>query len=114
MGKRWRFHPHDAQRISHLEKAAGIPPVVAQLLICRGVVDPQRARDFLEANLNRSVSRAELCAASGAKLRTLHHSFEHKYGVSPIAYHRYRRLSQAREQLKRADPARCTVAQAAP
>ena len=51
MGKRWRFHPHDAQRISHLEKAAGIPPVVAQLLICRGVVDQQRARDFLEAKL---------------------------------------------------------------
>ena len=52
MGKRWRIHPHDAGRIALLERSVSIPPVVAQLLICRGVDDPDSARGFLEAKLN--------------------------------------------------------------
>lgn len=51
MGKRWRIHPHDAQRISQLERSAAIPAVVAQLLICRGINEPSAARDFLDAKL---------------------------------------------------------------
>ena len=58
-------------------------------------------------------TRAELCAASGVKLRTLHHSFEQVYGVPPIAYHRFRRLKLAHDQLERGDPAVLTVAQIA-
>lgn len=73
----------------------------------------RRARDYIEANLTRNLSRAELCEASGAKLRTLHYSFEQEYGVSPIAYHRYRRLKQARDQLKHGHPTVLTVTEAA-
>jgi single-stranded-DNA-specific exonuclease len=51
MGKRWRIHPHEAERIAFLERVAGVSPVVAQLLLCRGVTDPQQARMFLEAKL---------------------------------------------------------------
>jgi len=51
MGKRWNIHPHDSERIAQLERSAGIPAVVAQLLICRGVCDPQQARQFLDAKL---------------------------------------------------------------
>ena len=51
MGKRWRIHPHDSDRITRLERSAGVPAVVAQLLICRGVYDPRHARTFLEAKL---------------------------------------------------------------
>ena len=51
MGKRWRIHPHEAERIAFLERAAGVSPVVAQLLLCRGVSDPQQARMFLDAKL---------------------------------------------------------------
>ena len=40
MAKRWRIHPHDPDRIAALRRAAGIPAVVAQLLICRGITDP--------------------------------------------------------------------------
>jgi single-stranded-DNA-specific exonuclease len=49
--KRWRFQPHDADRIAHLERAAGVSPIVAQLLISRGVYDPDQARTFLDAKL---------------------------------------------------------------
>src|SRR4029077_15469925 len=49
--KRWRFHPHDAQRIARLEQAAGISPIVAQLLVARGVYDADAARTFLDVKL---------------------------------------------------------------
>jgi single-stranded-DNA-specific exonuclease len=49
--KRWRFQPHDADRIARLEQAAGVPPIVAQLLIGRGVYEADAARTFLDAKL---------------------------------------------------------------
>jgi single-stranded-DNA-specific exonuclease len=49
--KRWRFQPHDADRIARLEQAAGISPIVAQLLISRGVYEPESVRLFLDAKL---------------------------------------------------------------
>lgn len=51
MHKRWRIRNHDPQRIDALQRAAGIPAVVAQLLVARNIVDPQAARMFLEARL---------------------------------------------------------------
>ena len=52
MSKRWRIHPHDPARIAALQHAAGIPAVVAELLVCRGVTDPAAARDFLDPKLS--------------------------------------------------------------
>ena len=52
MGKRWRIHPHDADKIAFLERSAGVSPVVAQLLICRGVSAPSDVRSFLDAKLS--------------------------------------------------------------
>src|SRR5207244_7816818 len=49
--KRWRFQPHDAERIARLEQAAGVSPIVAQLLISRGVYEAEAARTFLDAKL---------------------------------------------------------------
>ena len=51
MPKIWRIHPHDPARIADLERAAGVPPVVAQLLVARGICDPATVRDFLECKL---------------------------------------------------------------
>ncbi len=51
MGKNWRIFPHDADRITQLERTAEIPAVVAQLLVCRGILDPRDARVFLDAKL---------------------------------------------------------------
>jgi len=52
MSKRWRIHPHDPARIAALQHAAGIPAVVAELLVCRGVTDPLAVRDFLDPKLS--------------------------------------------------------------
>jgi len=52
MSKRWRIHPHDPARIEALRYAAGIPAVVAELLVCRGVADPAAARTFLDPKLS--------------------------------------------------------------
>ncbi len=52
MTKRWHFQPHDASEVQHLQRAGGIAPVVAQLLVSRGVTDPKVANQFLEAKLS--------------------------------------------------------------
>ncbi|MEQ8791322.1 MAG: single-stranded-DNA-specific exonuclease RecJ [Pirellulaceae bacterium] len=51
MGKRWRVRPHDADRVAYFERSAGVAPLVAHLLLSRGVVDPSAAKTFLEAKL---------------------------------------------------------------
>jgi single-stranded-DNA-specific exonuclease len=50
--KRWRFRPHDAARIAFLERSAAVSPVVAQLLLGRGIADPAQARVFIESKLS--------------------------------------------------------------
>jgi len=52
MAKRWRIHPHDPARIAQLERTAGVPAVVAQLLACRGLDQPVAIREFLECKLS--------------------------------------------------------------
>jgi single-stranded-DNA-specific exonuclease len=51
MPKAWRIAPHDPSRIAALERAAGVPAVVAQLLLARGIDDPADAKLFLEPKL---------------------------------------------------------------
>ena len=51
MHKSWRFSAHDAERIARLERQAGVPPIVAQLLLCRGIYEPDLVRSFLEPKL---------------------------------------------------------------
>lgn len=51
MRKHWRFLPHDTGRVESLMRSAGLPPVVAQLLVSRGVYRPDDARLFLDAKL---------------------------------------------------------------
>ncbi len=69
MEKQWRFHPHEPERISHLEKSAGVPPIVAQLLLCRGVYDPAAARAFLDCKLSGLRDPEELPGALEAAQR---------------------------------------------
>ncbi|MDX1965022.1 MAG: single-stranded-DNA-specific exonuclease RecJ [Pirellulales bacterium] len=60
MPKIWRKFPHDAARIRDLEQSARIPAVVAQLLICRGIIDPRQVREFLDPKLTQLRDPAEL------------------------------------------------------
>jgi single-stranded-DNA-specific exonuclease len=66
MAKQWRIAPHDPARIAALERAASLPAVVAQLLICRGIHDAQLAHDFLDARLSTLRDPAELPGADQA------------------------------------------------
>ena len=52
MGKRWRIRPHDVGLIAQMERSTGVPPVVAQLLVCRGILNPDDVRVFLDPKLN--------------------------------------------------------------
>ena len=66
MRKHWRFAAHDADRIARLERAASVPPIVAQLLLSRGVYEPDHVRSFLDCKLTGLRDPDELpgCAAA--------------------------------------------------
>lgn len=51
MPKHWRIAPHDPARIAELQSAAGVPPVLAQLLVARGIDDPGEVQAFLDPKL---------------------------------------------------------------
>ena len=50
--KTWRLLPHDRAAVERLAAALGLGPVVAQLLLNRGLGDPDQARRFLDPSLN--------------------------------------------------------------
>jgi len=52
MPKRWRIRAYDPDRLVWLERAVGIPPLIAQLLWVRGIREPGSARRFLEPKLS--------------------------------------------------------------
>lgn len=66
MAKRWRIHAHDSGRIADLGGALGVPPVVAQLLLCRGISDCATARRFLNVKLADLREPATLPGAADA------------------------------------------------
>jgi len=49
--KTWRLLPHDGAAVEHLSSALQLGPIVAQLLLNRGLNDPAQARRFLDAPL---------------------------------------------------------------
>ena len=50
--KTWRLLPHDPDAVGRLARQLGVPGVVAQLLLNRGLCEPEDARRFLDAPLN--------------------------------------------------------------
>ncbi len=51
MSTRWRLRPHEPERIQALSREAGVPPLIAQLLLNRGIDDPAKAAYFLDCKL---------------------------------------------------------------
>jgi single-stranded-DNA-specific exonuclease len=51
MTTRWRLRAHEPARIEALGREANVPPLVAQMLLNRGIDDPAVAACFLEAKL---------------------------------------------------------------
>jgi AraC family transcriptional regulator of adaptative response/methylated-DNA-[protein]-cysteine methyltransferase len=63
----------------------------------------ERARAFLEANLDRSVSLAELAEHVGLSASHLQRSFTRALGVSPAEYQRAQRVGQLKTRLRAGD-----------
>jgi single-stranded-DNA-specific exonuclease len=51
MPKRWHVRPHDAAAVAALERSAGVPSLVAALLVARGVTQPDEVKAFLSGGL---------------------------------------------------------------
>jgi single-stranded-DNA-specific exonuclease len=66
MPKRWRIASYDSARVAALGQAAGIPHVVAQLLVGRGICDADGARRFLDVKLSGLRDPEELPGATQA------------------------------------------------
>jgi single-stranded-DNA-specific exonuclease len=49
VAKTWHLLPHDGGAVERLARETPVPPVVAQLLLNRGITDAERARHFLQA-----------------------------------------------------------------
>ncbi|MEE2937827.1 MAG: single-stranded-DNA-specific exonuclease RecJ [Planctomycetota bacterium] len=51
MQRQWRIIPHDAGRVEQMIRSTRLPPVVAQLLVSRGVYNAEDASRFLDTKL---------------------------------------------------------------
>lgn len=71
MPKKWRISRCDPAAASRLGRDAGVPAIVAQLLLARGVADPELARNFLSPKLTGLRDPGELPGVSEAA-RLLH------------------------------------------
>ena len=77
MERRWRIRPHDEARITALERAAGVSPVVAKLLLARGICNPQQAGIFLDAQLT-GLREPDLLPGLTAAVDRLHAALQQK------------------------------------
>jgi len=66
MPKRWRIASYDSARVAALGRAANVPHVVAQLLLRRGICDPESVRQFLDVRLSGLRDPEELPGAGQA------------------------------------------------
>jgi AraC family ethanolamine operon transcriptional activator len=69
----------------------------------------RRAEDFMLAHLDTTLLAADLCDAVRASARTLRYAFHDRFGLSPMAYFKSKKLNAIRHELKTADPTSLTV-----
>jgi single-stranded-DNA-specific exonuclease len=69
IAKVWQLKPHDADAIDRLARAIDAAPVVAQLLLNRGICDPGDAKRFLDCPLAGLRTPTELPGADAAAQR---------------------------------------------
>ncbi|MFO0841602.1 MAG: single-stranded-DNA-specific exonuclease RecJ [Gemmataceae bacterium] len=70
--RRWRLLPHDRHAVDRLARALPTSPIVAQLLLNRGVADPDQARTFLTPALKGLHPPSELPGVPDAVERIFH------------------------------------------
>ncbi|WP_144711320.1 AraC family transcriptional regulator [Curtobacterium pusillum] len=87
-------------------------PVPGALLTKRSA-RMRQAFDYVHAHLHDPITLSELTRASGLSPRGVQEGFQRVFGMSPMTYHRFLRLEQAREELLRSTPETTTVAEVA-
>ncbi|WP_428304937.1 single-stranded-DNA-specific exonuclease RecJ [Lacipirellula sp.] len=81
MPKHWRLAPHDPARIADLERAAGVPSLVAHLLLSRGIHDPADVRQFLDPKLT-GLRDPELLPGAAAAADLLYQAYRAKRRIT--------------------------------
>ncbi len=69
----------------------------------------KRVEDWIVANLNQPMTRADLCAVSGLQLRALTRAFAKLHGGSPMRFVKDRRLDAVYRSLLGSEPDEITV-----
>ena len=95
--------------------AAGIDngPPLSSIGKNRSVAAIKRAEDWIAANLDRPISRADLCSASGLQLRALTRAFAKYHGEGPMQFVKDRRLDAVNRTLLGSESGDMTVTRAA-
>jgi len=73
----------------------------------------REAEEIMERFADRPLTTSDLCQQLCVSRRSLFYAFQDTFGVSPMAYHKARRLSRVRTELKAMDPASTTVREVA-
>lgn len=69
----------------------------------------RRAEEYIEQSLCQPFSLADLSAAAGINIRSLSRKFQERFGMSPMAFVKRRRLEKVRDELRAFDPEDVTV-----
>ena len=67
----WRFRPFDEGVVERIESACQVDPLVARLLVCRGLQAPAECRDFLENRMTGLLPPEQLPGCDAAVDRLL-------------------------------------------
>jgi AraC-like DNA-binding protein len=110
--------------VSDLAIAAGEKEVASAILLAAGNYDGpplssigqertvaalKRVEDWIVANLDQPITRADLCAVSGLQLRALTRAFVKFHGGSPMRFVKDRRLDAVYRTLLGSEPSETTV-----
>jgi single-stranded-DNA-specific exonuclease len=69
--KRWHIRPHDRAAVARLERAAGVPSIVAALLTARGITAAEQVKSFLAGTMAELRDPEALPGISAAADRVL-------------------------------------------
>lgn len=71
MTQNWRFAPHDESQIRHLSSEMRISPLLAQVLIARGLRDSSSARSFIDARMSELLDPCSMPGVEDAAERVI-------------------------------------------
>lgn len=73
----------------------------------------KQANDYMQSNIEQTLTLTDLCHALGTSSRALCYGFQEMFGMSPMAYLKLLRLQRVHRVLKNAEPSHKTVTEIA-